>query len=71
MPGSAVIAVTLQESDEMCDVMPASQRSERVGLGGLKGHGGWTRENEESQERGAVERLSRDLAEQAVKRSGV
>lgn len=38
LPGSAVIAVTLQESDEMCAVMPASQVSERVGLGELKGH---------------------------------
>lgn len=33
--GSAITAVTSQESDEMYDVRPASQRSERVGLRGL------------------------------------
>lgn len=63
-------AVTWPESDEMCDVMPATQRSERWHWEGSRANGAGL-EKSRSREHGAVERLSRDLARQAVKRSAV
>lgn len=54
----------------MCDVMPATQRSERWHWEGSRANGAG-QEKSRSQEHGAVERLSRDLARQAVKRSAV
>lgn len=54
----------------MCDVMPATQRSERWHWEGSRANEAGLRKSR-SQEHGAVERLSRDLARQAVKRSAV
>lgn len=55
----------------MCDVIPASQRSERVRLGGSRAFEAVLEKARRCQEHGVDERLSRDLAGQAVKRSGV
>lgn len=54
----------------MCDVMPATQRSERWDWEGSRPSGTGL-EKTRSQEHGAVARLSRHLARQAVKRSAV